>query len=397
MTNRSVFAWGLSALIVGVLAGPVPASGFRLGNPPTLRDVTAEAQFIVYGTLSNPRLTDGHEGLTDLTIEQSIRADPSLTRGKVIVLPRYIPVDGKGPTRFMVLGKVVDGKPEVTAGLLLNPAAVRYLKSALAYDPRDPVAALLFFARHIDSTDADVASDAYRELRYAAPDHLVRAAKCMEPGRLRKLVADRKTPPERVSLFAYLLGICGGERDAEIILRVIVRKLYGEDRYNLDGLYAGYIRLRPREGWELVSEVLYDTKRSFSERYAAFNAITSLGKYQPDVVDRDKLAASLARVAEDDHLADLAVEELRKWGRWETADSVLALYDRKSHDIPIVRRAILRFAISHPTGINRKVDEFVREARRQDPELADSVSDMLWYEAEKLPPPRSVDRAAEQP
>ena len=47
-------------------------------------------------------------------------------------------------------------------------------------------------------------------------------------------------------------------------------------------------------------------------------------------------------------LADLAVEDLRKWGRWETADKVLALYGKPSHNIPIVRRTILRYALSCP-------------------------------------------------
>ena len=40
-------------------------------------------------------------------------------------------------------------------------------------------------------------------------------------------------------------------------------------------------------------------------------------------------------------IADLAIEDLRKWERWDIADQVLDLYAQASHDVPIIRPPIL--------------------------------------------------------
>ena len=65
---------------------------------------------------------------------------------------------------------------------------------------------------------------------------------------------------------------------------------------------------------------------------------------------------------EQSDIADLAIEDLRKWSRWEVAERILALSGKKSHDIPIVRRSILRYALSCP---NQKAMAFVEEQRKR--------------------------------
>ncbi len=63
-------------------------------------------------------------------------------------------------------------------------------------------------------------------------------------------------------------------------------------------------------------------------------------------------------------MADLAVEELRKRRAWEFTDRVLDLFSRESHNNPITRRPILRFALCSPAG---RAMDFVQRQRRDDP------------------------------
>jgi hypothetical protein len=78
----------------------------------------------------------------------------------------------------------------------------------------------------------------------------------------------------------------------------------------------------------------------------------------------------------------LAVEDLRKWGRWEVSDKVLGLYGLESHNVPIIRRSILRYALSCPPG-KAKVDAFLAERRKDSAKLVEEVQEILNLEAPK--------------
>ncbi len=76
----------------------------------------------------------------------------------------------------------------------------------------------------------------------------------------------------------------------------------------------------------------------------------------------------------DGTIADVAIEDLRRWGWWELSDAVLAGFKLKSHDSPMVRRAIARYAVSCP---QEKAKQFVAELRKKDPELVKDALESL--------------------
>ena len=55
-------------------------------------------------------------------------------------------------------------------------------------------------------------------------------------------------------------------------------------------------------------------------RYAALRAARFFWTSRPDVVAKKDVAAGVALLLDDGNLADLAIDDLRKWGRWEVAD-----------------------------------------------------------------------------
>ena len=76
-------------------------------------------------------------------------------------------------------------------------------------------------------------------------------------------------------------------------------------------------------------------------------------------------------------MADLAVEDLRRWGLWELTPKVLAQYGKPTHSSPIVRRSIVRYALCCP---NPEARRFVETTRQQQRELVEDVEDSLQFE-----------------
>src|SRR5262249_7563755 len=134
----------------------------------------------------------------------------------------------------------------------------------------------------------------------------------------------------------------------------------------MDGILAGYTMLKPREGWDYLRNVLKDSSREFMQRYAALRTVRFFWDSRVDVIDKKELIGAVELLLDQGDIADLAIEDLRKRGQWGLADRVIALYDLKSHDIPIIRRAILRYALSCPN--NGKAAALVQRLRQQDAE-----------------------------
>jgi hypothetical protein len=145
----------------------------------------------------------------------------------------------------------------------------------------------------------------------------------------------------------------------------------------VDGMLAGLVMLMPQEGWAYLRDIIKDPSKEFMLRYAGLRAARFLWDSRPDLVDQKQLVDAVCLLLDQGDIADLAVEDLRKWGRWEVSDRVLGLYEKKSHDVPIVRRAILRYALSCSQP---KASQFVDRLRQKDPETVKDVEELLKLE-----------------
>src|SRR5689334_15158701 len=113
--------WGALVVLGGLLGLCAPAAACNLCSmniqqAQTFRQDAAQARLILYGTLENPRLVGGN-GETDLRIEAVLKPDPFLKGAKVITIPRYVPVDPKEPTRFLVFCDVFNEKLDPYRGV----------------------------------------------------------------------------------------------------------------------------------------------------------------------------------------------------------------------------------------------------------------------------------------
>jgi hypothetical protein len=379
-STRRIWA-ALAAVLVGY--APAPACDICNGaglSRQTLRQDAAQAKLVLFGTLVNPRLNPGgSDGVTDLRIEAVIRDDPFLGDRKVLEIPRFMPAGPKGPPLYVIFFDVYKGKLDPYRGLEVKSSAiVAYLKGALALDPKDRTQALPYFFEYLDHRDPEIAADAFLEFAKSTNSEVGQVAPRLSADKVRRLVQDPQTPPERLGLYAFLLGACGGDADAAVLHGMVLNPT-DRTRGSLGGLLSGYLELRPQDGWVLTMKLLRDESRPFTERMAVLGTLRFYHGWKPERSRRDVLRGLEVLLAQGD-IADLAVEDLRRWQYWDLTLQVLALDAKRSHDAPIMRRAILRYALCCPRA---EAVRFVTERRKQDPELVKDVEESLQFDKTK--------------
>ena len=78
--------------------------------------------------------------------------------------------------------------------------------------------------------------------------------------------------------------------------------------------------------------------------------------------------------------ADFAIEDLRKWGRWELTETILKTAALDTHKKePMVKRAVLKFMLA-ASEKNPKAAEFIAVARKDNPEKIKEYEEILEQE-----------------
>lgn len=358
------------------LAPPAPACTFcgeSVRARQTLRMHHAASAVVLHGRLKNPRFdpkTDA--GFTDFHVGTVLKDDAARGGRAVLTVPRYLPVIGDTPPDYLFFGTAANGALDLSFGVPASAAVVEYLKAAAALDDRDPAKKLAFFFTHLDAADAAIATDAFVEFARAPDADILKAAGRFDAAKLRRLIADPNTPTDRLGVFAFLLGSCGGPADAAF-LAGLLRAPSERTSAAFGGLLAGYILLAPTDGWALAAAALGDEKRSFSERLAAVGTVRFFQATRP-AESRAEVLRCCAVLLPHADLADQAIEDLRRWGWWDLTADVLAQFGKPTHAAPFVRRCIVRYALTCPKP---EAKAFVDTVRTSDPKLVKTVEDEL--------------------
>ena len=104
------------------------------------------------------------------------------------------------------------------------------------------------------------------------------------------------------------------------------------------------------------------------------------------MIARKPLIDAVCALIRQPDIADLAIEDLRKWKCWDYTKYILALKDRPTHNLPIVRRAVLRFMLCSPLP---EAKAYVEQVRKADPDLVDNTEELLKSEQQSSPEKRS--------
>jgi hypothetical protein len=369
-------------LIVALIARPEAAPacslcGAALRQAPTFRQEAAldTARIILVGTAENPQLANR---TTDLRIVEVLRSDPILKNKKVISVKQYLPIsDPKNPPRFLVFCDVYKGELDPFRGVPLKSAnSIEYVRQVLRLNPQDQTGNLLFFFRYLDNADPEIARDAFLEFAKATDQEIAGVARRLDAAKLRAWLKARETPAERLSVYALLLGACGGSDDARFLKSMLDEA--SERTVNAyDGFLAGYIHLRPREGWELAHSLLRDGRKPMLIRLAVARTLSYFHGAQPKESAEEVQKGLDAMIAQGE-LADIAIEYMRRWGIRDRTRDILGLYGKKGFDAPLLKRTVVRYALCCKDDPAARA--FVEERRREDADLVKGVEEELQFE-----------------
>jgi hypothetical protein len=308
-----------------------------------------------------------------------------------------VPPDPKSPDlKYLIFFSVFNGQLDPYRGEAVpaDSKLPEYLKGAIDIRQKDAVSRLRYFFDHLESPDLVISTDAYSEFGYADYKEVRELAEKLKATKKAEQVIawlkDPNTRPTRYGLYGLLIGHCGNPEDAKVI-RGLLDDPNRSFLSGLDGVLAGYVLLDPKAGWEYLLGVVKDAKQDFPVRYSALKTVRFFWEFRPDVIPNKQVLEAMNLLMGQPDLADLPVEDLRKWKCWDQTPAVLALAGKESHNtIPIVNRAILKFALSAAPH-SPAAAEFVKKAREKDPKRVEFLEDLLKDEQKPAPPAKATD------
>jgi hypothetical protein len=388
LPRRTLLGLALLAGLVGLSHQPAAACPFCTMQGQTLTGDVNQAAMVVFGTLKNAKLDPNGEfgqGTTELEVEAVVKKHDILGDKKVLLLPRYVPSDSGKPTKFLIFCDVFKGKVDPYRGVPVKADSdiVKYLTGALAVKDKEPVDRLRFFFDYLDSPDIEVGNDAYKEFGNADPKYYVELGKRLPADKLAKWLQDPSTPSFRFGLYAVLLGHCGQDKYATL-LRSMLDDPKKKSASGVDGMLAGYVLLRPKEGWDYITGQMKDASQDFLVRYAALRAARFFMDTRSDVVPKPDVVQGVALLLDQPDIADLAIEDLRKWKAWDRADEVLAVAKTDAYEPAIVKRSILRYCLQAKDS--KAAEAYVAAKRKADAEAVSEAEELLQLEADAAKP-----------
>jgi hypothetical protein len=380
-----------AALLVAGITLPCPApacslcdSSLRAQN--TFREDMAQAKIVLYGTIANPQFNKKPgappgSGTTEFHVLRPLKDDPARAGRKQMELSKYLPVpDPKNPPALVVFFDLKDGQLNPYHGRFVKSEAVLpYLAGVLEFQAKDRTQQLQFYFKYLDDADSVISHDAYLEFARCSDEEVGSIAKHLPADKLKALLQDPKTPTERLGLYAFLLGASGSGKEAAALLRGMIEQPTNRTESALDGLLGGYIHLQPREGWDLAAAILANPKKPLTQRFAVARTLRFYHAWKP-AESKQEIERCLAVMLPDGDIADIAIDDLRQWKMWDLTQQVLAQFGKPSHDSPLARRGIVRYALCCPQPA---AQQFIARLRQQDPDLVRDVEESLEFDKGK--------------
>jgi hypothetical protein len=349
----------------------------------TLAQEAASASLILYGTPKNAKLDpkDFAQGTTELDIEAVIKSHKILADRKTITLQKYLPQpDPKNPQKLLVFCEVYKNELDPYRGTPFGQSVVSYLQGAIALKDKPTGERLRFFFDYLNDSDASIATDAFMEFGNADYKDMRPVAEKLPADLIVGWLRDPGLALSRLGLFASILGHCGKPADAQLLKEILEdpkRRFSG----GVDGVLAGLIMLDPKEGWKYLADLVNDSKKDFLIRHAALRTARFFWEYRPDVVDRKQVAATIAAMIDQPDIADMAIEDLRKWSCWAPASKVLGLLKNKEFDTLLIRRSIVRYMLRCPPTECPEAASFISGERKRDPQYVKDIESLLRQES----------------
>ncbi len=378
MLRRLVAIAGLlfAALFV-TASNPVVACPYCGGPQKTLSEEFADADVVALVQWKAGRAPTGMLGSTTFSVVEIARGPKeAVKKDEQIKITQY--QAGKKGDLFLLFG--MQGKEiEWEKPLEVTETTYQYLVQAPSLKAPTPKR-LEYFVKFLESADQLVSNDAYGEFANAPYEDIVKIKHKLDRVKVGKWLTNPDTLPNRLALYALLLGLCGNEEDSRMMLAKINQPAAGFP-LGLDGLISGYLVLAGEKGLDAIDKSKLQNKQAvFSEIYAAAQALRFMWTYGDGRISQDRLRQSMRGLLDNPDLADLVIADLARWEDWSVLDRLMKAYGKGDYSQPAVKRAVVRYMIV-ASKANGKSSEQAKanlaKLRQQDPEMVRSAERYL--------------------
>jgi hypothetical protein len=205
-------------------------------------------------------------------------------------------------------------------------ACLDYITQAPAYADQ-PRKLLPYLMQVVDTPDRHIRADLVDEIQDAHVADLRAIISATPRDKLRKRLVGPDTPDELPGLCCYLLGLSGtgssgtafSTGDDVKLLEAKVREQNRDGGYRTgaDYMMIGNLLLAGDPGLDRVDAWrIKDRSAPFGETYGAMQALRFLWKNGNGKITHDRLLQSMRLFLDRPELADLAIEDLRRWQDW---------------------------------------------------------------------------------
>ena len=368
LLRRLIAIAGVLVLALCVTSPSRIAACEYCGGPrQTLSEEFANADAVVLVQWKAGRAPAGMLGNTTFSIIEIARGPKDvLKKDDQIKITQYRA--GKKGDLFLLFG--TQGK-EIEWNNPLEVSETTYQYIAQAPSLKAPTNKRLeYFVKFLESSDQLISNDAFGEFANAPYEDIVKIKHKLDRVKIAKWLADPDTLPNRLALYGLLLGLCGNDDDARMMLAKINQPPAGFP-LGLDGLISGYLVLAGEKGLDAIdASKLQNKNAEFSEIYAAVQGVRFLWTYGNGRISQDRLRQSMRGLLDRPEVADLVIADLARWEDWSVMDRLMKSYGQGDYAQPGVKRAIVRYMLVAAKAKGQPAEQAkanLAKLRQQDP------------------------------
>jgi hypothetical protein len=187
---------------------------------------------------------------------------------------------------------------------------------------------LRFFLPYLEHADVQIADSTHAKLSGAPYAVLQELAPDLDGDQLLSWIADQPaTNYKRVALSIVLLGICGDQRESDLVREWIDQSSDGGDSAYLAALFTAHLELDGEAAVRFLEEsYILNRDRTLGEVIAAIDALRTHGQAQT-AVSRERIKASFQLLLrERAPLAETIIEDFARWEDWSIAAKLIEIY-----------------------------------------------------------------------
>ncbi|MBI3861829.1 MAG: hypothetical protein HY290_08025 [Planctomycetia bacterium] len=382
----------LAFVALGLLAGAwaLPAGACPICGVPTVtlteRLARADVALLVEWVSSQPATNDTAEKTTYEIVQVHRDALGKYKTGDWVSVGQI--TAGKAGNLFLLMGQKDDKlgvRWEREPALAVSETSYQYIIQAPSSEtPADK--RLSYFIKFLEFPDVAIANDAFSQFVNAPTKDIYAVAAKLPREKLRRWLADSKTPPTRRSGYGLMLGMCGDSGDAKF-LEGVIDKARADDSLGIVGVTFGYLLLTGDTGLTTIEKSrLANKKLADGEVYDTALAIRYFWSYGNGKISPESLRAAMRLLIDRPALAEIAIIDLARWKDWDLQQRLMALYKNTDRAETKLKEAIIHYMIACTKDVpkeSKDVPQHVVAARKHLDELR-QLDPKLVASGEKL-------------